>query len=108
VPQTLATGTAVAATGARQWIKFGDVNFGSGVTSFTAQVAKTDTSPASIQVRLDDPGTGPVIATIPVTSTGGQYVWSTVTAAVSGATGVHDLYLDFTGPLEVSTFSFAR
>jgi beta-glucosidase len=59
-------------------------------------------------VRLDDPVNGPVIATVPVTSTGGVYNWSTVTAAVSGARGIHDLYLDFTGPAEVATFSFGR
>ena len=51
---------------------------------------------------------GPVIATVPVASTGGQYNWSTVTAPVTGASGIHDLYLDFTGPLEVSTFGFTR
>jgi len=89
-------------------VKFGGVDFGDGVSSFSAQVAKADTAPASIQVRLDDPVNGPVIATVPVTSTGGQYNWSTVTAPVTGASGIHDLYLDFTGPLEVSTFSFNR
>lgn len=108
VPQTLATGTAVAATGTGQWVKFGGVDFGRGVTSFSAQVAKADSTAASIQLRLDDPVNGPVIATVPVTSTGGQFNWSTVTSAVTGASGIHDLYLDFTGPLEVSTFSFGR
>lgn len=108
VPQTQAAGTAVAASGSGQWIKFGAVDFGSGVTGFSAQVAKTGTTPASIQVRLDNPQTGPVIASVPVTATGGQYTWSAVTGQVTGARGIHDLYLDFTGPLEVSTFSFTR
>jgi beta-glucosidase len=107
VPYTQANGTAVAATGSGQWVKFGDVDFGHGVSSFSAQVAKADSASASIQVRLGDPVNGPVIATIPVTSTGGQYNWSTVSARVTGSvTGIHDLYLDFTGPVEVNTFSF--
>ena len=59
-------------------------------------------------MREDDPVTGPVIATVQVPSTGGQYNWSTVTAPVAGARGIHDLYLDFTGPLEVANFSFTR
>jgi beta-glucosidase len=107
-PRTQAAGTAVAATGAGQWVKFGDVNFGGGVSSFSAQVAKAGTSAASIQVRLDNPVTGPVIATAPVASTAGQYTWRPVRAPVTGARGIHDLYLVFTGPLEVATFSFGR
>jgi beta-glucosidase len=98
----------VAATGSGQWVKFGDVDFSHRVASFSAQVAKDDTAAASIQVRLDNPVNGPVIATVPVTSTGGQYNWSTVTAPVTGVTGIHDLYLDFTGPLRISTFMFQR
>ncbi len=107
-PQTLAAGTAVEATGSGQWVKFGDVDFGHGVARFTAQVAKADTAPAVIQVRLDNPETGPVIATVPVASTGGGYTWTTVTAPVTGASGRHDLYLAFTGPLKLATFSFSR
>lgn len=108
VPQTQAAGTAVAATGSGQWVKFGDVDFSHRVASFSAQVAKDDTAAASIQVRLDNPVNGPVIATVPVTSTGGQYDWSTVTAPLTGVTGIRDLYLDFTGPLRISTFMFQR
>ena len=108
VPQTQAAGTAVAATGSGQWVKFGDADFSHGAASFSAQVAKDDTAAASIQVRLDNPVNGRVIATVPVTSTGGQYNWFTVTAPVTGATGIHDLYLDFTGPLRMATFSFGR
>jgi beta-glucosidase len=107
-PQTQATGTAVQATAAGQWVKFGDVHFGDAVTSFSAQVAKADPSAASIELRLDNPVTGPVVASVPVTSTGGPYNWATATGQVTGAHGHHDLYLVFTGPLEVATFSFGR
>ncbi len=107
-PETQASGTAVQATAAGQWVKFGDVNFGGAVTSFSAQVAKADTSAASIELRLDNPVTGPVVGTVPVTSTGGQYNWDTVTGQLTGAHGIHDLYLVFTGPLEVATLSFGR
>ena len=62
----------------------------------------------AIQLRLDNPVTGPVVGTVPVTSTGGPYNWATATAPVTGANGHHDLYLVFTGPLEVATFSFGR
>jgi beta-glucosidase len=106
-PETQAAGTAVAATGPGQWVKFGDVDFTRGAASFSAEVAKADSAPAAIQLRLGDPVTGPVIATVPVTSTGGPYDWTRVTAPVTGASGIRDLYLTFTGPLKVSSFSFA-
>lgn len=91
-----------------QWVKFGDVNFGGAVTSFSAQVAKADTSAASIGLRLDNPAAGPVVGTVPVTNPGGQYIWDTATGQLTGAHGIHDLYLVLTGPLEVATFTFGR
>jgi beta-glucosidase len=107
-PETQAAGTAVAATGPGQWVKFGDVDFSRGAGSFSAEVAKADSAPAAIQLRLGDPVSGPVIATVPVTGTGGPYDWTRVTAPVTGASGIRDLYLTFTGPLKLSSFSFAR
>ena len=35
--------------------------------------------------------------TCAITGTGGWQTWATRTCAVTGATGVHDLYLKFTG-----------
>ncbi|WP_292864285.1 family 43 glycosylhydrolase [Microbacterium sp.] len=89
------------------------VAFGDGATSVSARV-KPLVEGASVQVRLDDVD-GPVVATLPVSGTPGE--WTTVTAAVDGATGTHDVFFVFaqpestdaavTGPLfEVDNWTF--
>lgn len=77
------------------WIKITGVDFGSGAGSFEARVA-SQTSGGNIEIRLDSP-TGTLIGTCEVGNTGGWQSWSTKTCTVSGATGVHDLYLKFSG-----------
>src|SRR5204863_8663868 len=49
-----------------------------------------------IEVRLDSTS-GAVVGTCTVPATRGWQTWTTVTCAVSGASGTHDLYLRFTG-----------
>lgn len=76
------------------WIKF-SVNFGSGVTGFSARVA-SNTTGGTIKLRLGSAG-GTQIGTVNVGNTGGWQTWSTVTGSASGASGVQDLYLVFAG-----------
>ena len=78
------------------FIKVKGVNFGSGATSFDARVASA-TSGGNIELRLDDSSAGTLIGTCAVPGTGGWQTWVTKTCTVSGATGIHDLYLRFTG-----------
>jgi pectinesterase len=77
------------------WIRFGSVNFGSGVTGFSARVA-SNTTGGTIKLRLDAAG-GTQIGSCNVSNTGGWQTWTTVNSTASGATGVHDLYLVFSG-----------
>jgi len=78
------------------WIKVRGVDFGSaGATGFSASVASTATG-GSIELRLGSP-TGTLIGTCAVPNTGGAQTWAMTTCPVSGATGVKDLYLRFTG-----------
>ena len=80
------------------WIKIKGVNFGSASpTTFSARVASA-TSGGNIEVRWGSATGGTLIATCPVTSTGGWQTWTTKTVTVStSVTGVHDVYLRFTG-----------
>jgi beta-glucosidase len=103
--QSTASGTVVAATAAGQWISFDDADLRSRPTSFTASVAKGSTGTAQIQIRLDDPVNGPVIGTATVSSTGGVYNYTNVTAALSGASGIRNVYLVFTGDLRIASFT---
>lgn len=77
------------------WIAVGNVDFGSaGASKFKANVASTGNG--NIEVRLDSP-TGPLVGTLNVSSTGGSQTWREMETNVTNATGVHRLYLVFTG-----------
>jgi len=72
-----------------------NINFKNGAESFEARVASA-TSGGTIEIRLDGT-TGPLVGTCKVEGTGGWQTWATVTCDISGASGVHDLYLVFKG-----------
>jgi uncharacterized protein (TIGR03790 family) len=65
------------------------------MTSFEARVASAG-SGGNIQIHLDSP-TGTLIGTCTAPVTGGWQTWTTQTCTLSGASGVHDVYLVFTG-----------
>jgi hypothetical protein len=77
------------------WIKVKGVDFGAGALYFMARVASA-LSGGSIGLHLDS-AAGTLVGTCSVPGTGGWQKWVSQSCAVSGATGVHDLYLTFTG-----------
>jgi hypothetical protein len=77
------------------YIKVKNVNFGSGATSFDARIASAG-SGGNIELHLDS-ATGTLLGTCAVAGTGGAQTWTTKSCTVSGATGTHDLFLNFTG-----------
>lgn len=77
------------------WIMFTGVDFGSGAASFDARVSSA-TSGGTIEIRLDSPN-GPLVGSLKIGNTGGWQTWVTRSTTVSDVTGVHDLYLKFTG-----------
>jgi enterochelin esterase-like enzyme len=72
-----------------------DFGSGSGATSFRARVA-SNTSGGNIEIRLDSI-TGTLVGTCSVAGTGGWQNWVTATCNVSETSGIHNLYLKFTG-----------
>ncbi|CDN44306.1 MULTISPECIES: carbohydrate-binding protein [Paenibacillus] len=77
------------------YIAFNGVDFGSGASSLDVRVASNN-SGGSIEARLDSVS-GTLIGTCAVPGTGGWQNWQTKSCSVSGASGVHTLYLKFTG-----------
>jgi len=73
------------------WAQFRNINFGSGVKSVSVRVASAG-SGGTLEFRLDSTS-GPLIGTATLPVTGGWQIWTTVTAPVSGAVGVHNLFL---------------
>lgn len=77
------------------YIRFDGVDFGSGASSFSARVA-SQASGGAIEVRLGS-ASGTLAGTCTVPGTGGWQNWVTTTCAVSNVSGVHNVFLRFTG-----------
>ena len=89
------------------YIKVAGVDFGTpGAASFSATVA-SETGSGAIELHLDK-ADGPLIGTLPVGATGGWDAWRTISGPVSGASGVHDLFLVFRGKGEGALFNFDK
>jgi beta-glucosidase len=102
IDETKETGTAVAATEGGAWLRFASSELRG--RRITAEVSKATAGDGAIVVRLDDPRRGRVVATLPVPSTGDKYAWTTVSAALAPTRGIHDVFLTFSAPLELSRF----
>ena len=63
------------------WVCYGNIDFGSGASSFQARVASTVTT-GKIYVRVDTP-TGTQIGTLTVPNTGGSQTYTTVSIPVT-------------------------
>lgn len=79
----------------RAYIKVAGVDFKAGGRTFVASVANGSPG-SSIELRLDSVD-GPVIGTLSVGETGGVGQWREKATSVTGAAGLHDLYLVFKG-----------
>lgn len=93
------------------WAAFKYVDFGEGVGSFQVEAA-TLTAGGEIELRLDRPD-GPLIGVCGIESTGGWSEWRSFSCDVTGAAGVHALYLVFKGRqpgrlFNIHSFAFAK
>lgn len=86
------------------YIKIRSVDFGAGATSFDARVASVG-SGGNIELHLDSL-TGTLIGTCAISGTGGAQTWTTKTCSVNSTTGLHDLFLRFTGTGTGNLFNF--
>jgi beta-glucosidase len=79
------------------WLAYAGLDFGAtGAASVTTRLASGSTNTGTIQYRLDST-TGPIIASVPVSNTGGWQSWTSTTTNLSGsATGTHTVYITFT------------
>ncbi|MBC7978222.1 MAG: glycoside hydrolase family 3 C-terminal domain-containing protein [Myxococcales bacterium] len=74
--------------------------------------ASGSTGSGTVQYRLDS-ATGPIIASVPVSNTGGWQTWGSVTTNLAASvTGVHTVVITFTGDglefVNLNWFQFAR
>jgi glucosylceramidase len=78
------------------WAEYQNIDFGAGVTSVNVRVASAGPG-GTLEFHLDSL-TGPLAGTATLPVTGGWQSWTTVTAPVTGATGVHNLFIVFKSP----------
>ena len=91
---------------------YNNVDFGTGVSTVTARLACLQDNGqgngggncgGSLEFRLDSK-TGTLVTSVAVPSTAGWQTWQTTSPAnVSGASGVHDLYVVFNAPASGTT-----
>jgi arabinoxylan arabinofuranohydrolase len=78
------------------WVRIVGVDFGNReAKKFSARIASAERG-GNIELRIGAPD-GKLIGTCTVENTGASQTWRTATCEVSGAIGVQDLYLKFTG-----------
>jgi fibronectin type 3 domain-containing protein len=77
------------------WAIYTNVNFGLGTMALQARVASA-TAGGTIEVRLGTTN-GPIIGTLTVPNTGGWQIYSTVSTALTNATGIQNVALRFVG-----------
>jgi beta-glucosidase len=81
------------------YLYYDDVDFGAASpATVLSRVASGSSTTGTIEYRLDSQ-TGPVVASVPISNTGGWQSWTSRTVPLSGpATGKHRLYVVFAGP----------
>jgi hypothetical protein len=98
-------GTAIGGIDANDWVKYSNVNLGSGYGTLRLRFANGDTTGKTAEVRLDSL-TGTQIGTFSTPVTGGWNVWQETTATLTGASGTHDVYIKFSGMTDYDWFRF--
>jgi glucosylceramidase len=78
------------------WAQYKNVNFGTGVSTVNVRTAAPTGAGGTLEFHLDSI-TGTLIATATLPPTGGYQTWQTVSAPVTGASALHDLYIVFRG-----------
>lgn len=79
------------------WALFAGVNFGSGLSTFTVNLAVADAyAGKQIQIRVGSP-TGQIIGTLTTRGTGSWGNYQAQSTSIQTTTGVQDIYLTFSG-----------
>ncbi|MEN9353217.1 MAG: hypothetical protein RL318_542 [Fibrobacterota bacterium] len=88
------------------WIRLSGVDFASGAKEFRVNAATT-ASNVSVEIRTGSE-TGPVAGTCTVAKTASGTAYSTSTCAVTGLTGVKDVFLKFVNTTANANFAWYR
>ena len=83
------------------WVCYDSIDFDVGAIMFEAIIAVAPQyAGQNIEIRLDSP-MGTLVGTLTTTSTDGADIYKTQSCSISGASGVHGVYLVFSGTTNV-------
>jgi Carbohydrate binding module (family 6)/F5/8 type C domain/Glycosyl hydrolase family 30 beta sandwich domain/Glycosyl hydrolase family 30 TIM-barrel domain len=100
-------GQSIGYTDDGDYLAWHRVHFGDGAESVSVRVA-SHSSGGTLELRLDGPN-GLLVGSVQIGGTGGWDNWTTLTAPITGASGIHSLYLVFRGdPPETSVSGIAN
>lgn len=99
--------TAIGWFDAGDWLRFGQVDFGSGMRSVTLNVAKGSASAGAVTLRLGQPD-GPGIGRFVPEQTSGWNDYREQSLSIEMTSGVHDLYLVAEGDSGVCNIDWLR
>jgi hypothetical protein len=102
----ITVGSAIGYIQTDNYIVFNNVNFGTNAKSFKMRAACASGSTTNIQIKIDN-STGTVIGTLSVPSSEDWDAYHEITCSISGVTDVHDLYLVFSGPVNIDWLIFS-
>src|SRR5690606_25168346 len=80
---------------------------GSGASKFTANAASDVDNPTTIDIRIGS-STGTRIGSLQVGSTGGWNDYTELSTNITSVTGVNDIVLVFSGPVNIDWFTFTK
>ena len=88
------------------YVVFNNVDFGAGAKSFKANVVNASDSTTDIEIRLGS-STGTLVGTLSIPSMDNWDVYQELACNISTVTGKNNLYLVFTGPVNVDWITFS-
>lgn len=102
------TATNLSYVDAGDWAQYKGLNLGAGVTHFAVNIAVADVNAGrQIQIRQGS-ATGKILGTLTVSSTGGYGIFKEQSIAISGISGMQDIYLTFSGGYGVGNIDYFR
>ena len=100
-------GSAIGYITTGDWVKYENVDFDGGAASVKIRVSKGSTGTGKVTFRKGS-STGTTLGSVSFGNTGGWTSFDELTTSISNSSGTHDLYLTFTGGLDVDWFEFSE
>ena len=97
-------GDTAAAYNRGDWSGVSNVDFGSGAKSITINAGTVNGS--TIRISVDSPS-GPVIGYVTIPATGDNWVSTDVTADITGASGVKNVFFVASADVVLNTYKFS-